>query len=224
MSEAPSLPFLQYFSIMFQMVGGVLRLSPEPFLLLVQSPNLHGMVVWIVFIGGLSKMTGNSVVLFANRVKPIRFFISMFLAATQFTLNVFITTSFVWAIFIFLFNINPEYLDVVRTISLAYAPYWLGFLVFIPYLGTGIERLLRLYVMVTLIIGLRTVFGLSFLSALVNSLFIYLVVVGVDYLLGKIFTPLGDRLNTWAMGVGKVVQPKDIYAEFAAKEPPADEQ
>ena len=52
--------------------------------------------------------------------------------------------------------------QVARAIALASAPYWLSFLVLIPYLGLILERLLKIYVFLALLVALQAIFGLTF--------------------------------------------------------------
>ncbi len=51
--------------------------SDSALTLVASAPNWDQLVFWIVLLAGLSEAIGQSVVLFANRVKPKRFLLSL---------------------------------------------------------------------------------------------------------------------------------------------------
>ena len=82
---------LAYIETMLRLVGGALKLDPMAFQAVFNyngQPTL--LLLWIVFIAGLSLMVGQSVVLFANQVKPARFALSLTLGAVGFIINVIV--------------------------------------------------------------------------------------------------------------------------------------
>lgn len=99
---------------------------------------------FVVFIlAALSLTAGQSVVLFANRVPPSRFLLSVWASVLSLTLTAV-------GQFIFLAVALPlttavwTWLELLVLVLLSDLPYLLGFLVFLPYLGNPILRLLRL--------------------------------------------------------------------------------
>ena len=209
---------LTYLDTMLRLVGGALELDPAAFQAVFNysgQPSL--LLLWIVFIAGLSLMVGQSVVLFANRIKPARFALSLALGAVGFVINVAVFVLVVWAMANLLGEHSWPLSQVARAIALASAPYWLSFLVLIPYLGLILERLLKIYVFLALLVALQAIFGLTFWGALGGGLVALLLAHSINILLGRLFTPFQTWLLNSLIGPEEISSTREIYEMFARR-------
>ena len=210
-------PF-EYIRVMLQAVRGVLLLNPQIFVKAFEyQGSLRGLVFWIVAIAGFSRMLGQSVVLFANRVTRVRFWISILFGAGIFVVDALAVTTVFWIIANTVGSKPWPFVETVRATGLAFAPLWLAFLVLIPYLGLIIERLLQVYVFLAFLVACQAIFGLSFWGGLFAAVIAVLVKFGLDLIFGRLLTPLADRIETALTGVQERTSTREIYELFARK-------
>ena len=81
----------------------------------------------------------------------------------------------------------------VRVLGLAYAPLLFGVLVFLPYIGPALARLLRVWVLLAAVTGTSVVFGLVPMVAAVAAVTGFLA----RWLLLRLFGQLGNTANRW---------------------------
>lgn len=183
----------------WDLVFGALALNPEVFQQITQMPGSGRLALLTVLAAGVAQLLGQSVVLFINRVKPIRFMLSVLVGAGLFAL----IYGF-WALTIGLissfFKLNMP-LDVIfRVLGLSYAPQMLGFLVALPYIGIPILSLLSIWSLLALVVGFGAV-------AIVNQ-WVALACVGLGWLvlqlfqrtIGRPIITLGRMILNWVAG------------------------
>ena len=121
----------------------------------------------IVILAGLSEAAAQSVVLFLNQVRPLRFIASLVINAVLFAFGyVFYVLSIDLVARVFYGAPRPSELT-FDSIALTYAPLILSFLVLIPYFGRGVRILLSVYHALALLIAVRVVFVLEPLQSVV---------------------------------------------------------
>jgi hypothetical protein len=215
MYEIDTTSFFAYIGTIFRLVGGALSLDPLAFQTAFNQGEFSGIFIWIVLIAGLSLMFGQSVVLFANRVKPGRFVISLLFGAIKFILDVFVVLFVVWAIVNLRSEKSWDFWQVGRAIALAAAPYWLGIFILVPFLGLLWERLLKVYVFLAIMVAIQAVFGLPFLRALSGAAVVWLVSYFLTVGFGRLFTPITDRITRSITGDLEFSSTRQIYEMFA---------
>jgi hypothetical protein len=207
-----------YILTLLRLVTGALTLDPVVFQAAFdyQGP-LTFLPFWIVFVAGLSRTLGQSSVLFANRVKPGRFAVSLILGALEFLLQVILLIVVVWAMVNLLGEKPWSFYDIARAVSLTSAPYWLAILILIPTAGPHIERLLKLYVLLVLIACIQTVFDLTFFGAVLGGVVAGLISQGLTTLLGRALSPLAAWITKTLFGPEALTSTREIYDMFAAR-------
>jgi len=207
-----------YLDTMLRLVGGALKLDPVAFQAVFDyRGEPTWLLFWIVFGAGLSLMVGQSVVLFANQVTPVRFLVSLILGALTFVLNVVVVVLVVWAMANLLGERSWALGQIARAIALASGPYWLAFLILIPYLGLILERALKIYVFLALLVALITVFNITFWGALGGGLVALILAQAINTLLGRLLTPLTARLTETLVGAVEISSTREIYEMFARR-------
>jgi hypothetical protein len=215
MYEIDTSSFFAYIGTILRFVGGALSLDPAAFQTAYNQVDVSGIFLWVVLIGGMSLMFGQSVVLFANRVKPGRFVISLLFGAFKFLLDVFVVLTVVWVIINLRSDKSWDYWQVGRAIALAAAPYWLGVFILVPFLGLLWERLLKVYVFLAIMVAVQTIFGLPFLRALSGAAVVWLVSYFITVGFGRLFTPITDRITNSITGGLEFSSTRQIYEMFA---------
>lgn len=202
-------------SAVVQWAGGVMRLSPEPFRQALNAPGGWLPALIILLLGGLSEGIGHSVVLFANRVRPRRFVISLLLGTLVQTL-----VALVWALAIGLTEwivgggrAPLEQLFIV--IALSYAPRLWGFATLLPYLGQGLQRLLNVWVALALLLGVGVAYRMTFWQALAPVLLGWALLEGltrVPFLRAKFLDDWLWKASTGAEARSRIEKMADEFA------------
>ncbi|NEP39101.1 MAG: peptidase, partial [Okeania sp. SIO2H7] len=129
----------------WQLLWGGLSLNPQGFYNINILPQGAIAALIVVLIAGLSQAIGQSLVLFINKVKPIRFILSAAVSATLFVFAYFFWVGSIWLVSNVVFNVHLSLFVAARTLALSYAPRTLSFLIGLPYLGIPISVLLSIW-------------------------------------------------------------------------------
>lgn len=84
---------VEYFALVFEAIGYTLRFDPRVYVEVILHPEGAAIIRGIVFLAGVSMLLGQSLMLFVNRVRRGRFFLSLVINGI-----VFLITYAVWGI------------------------------------------------------------------------------------------------------------------------------
>ncbi len=173
------------------------------------------MAASIAFAGGVSLLLGQSVILFANRVRPPRFLASLLLNGVLYVGNLLV---WAWAVrfvarLLLGVRIPPE--ESITLMFLTAAPMIFGFLILMPYSGPFVGRLLNLWSFLITYQLVALVYEIDWWSAL--------WVVGVGWLLtlllsntiGWPLTAFFRRLRSWVAGVNLEASTDELAVKFS---------
>ncbi len=199
-------------SALFQVIGGVLRLDPEVYRAVILHPQGTRFAVLILFLAGLSSTLGQSVVLFANRVKLRRFLFSLVMFAISLVISAFLWAFTIWVLVEWFTDNSWLLIDVWTVVALSYAPFVFGFLILLPYLGRIIDDILRVWVLLAMLAG-----GLAFYPGNVAGVVLAGILGWVSlYLLSSL--PLWVRVQEWywrfSTGTQKLSSTQDMVEEY----------
>jgi hypothetical protein len=144
--------FLQQF---WDLVRGALTLNPAVFDSLGQYSQSRGIAITIILLAGLSQAIGQSIVLFANRVKPFRFVLSLGTAALIYFATYLGWVLSIWFVVDVIFQGEFTVISIATALALCYAPQLLGFLVAFPYFGMPIAIVLSIWTLLAILVGLE---------------------------------------------------------------------
>jgi hypothetical protein len=184
----------------FALVGSALALDRSALAVAAASPGALAAALWIAFLGGVSLMLGQSVVLFANRVSRWRFVACLAVAGL-----VYVVGLVIWGITIWL-SARVFGLDILaRTITFAVgvgqAPFLFGFFCLIPYLGTSLQRILAVYSLLVVVAALSAVLEVKLWQAAVLAAAGWILQAGLSRALNR---PLaGVRTWLWRASTGR---------------------
>lgn len=195
----------------------VLRLDASIFPTLIDHPDGLGLSLTVLALAVLALAVGQSVILFANRVPRRRFALSLLGGAFVWVLTVLLWSGSTWLAARFFFNVGLPWRSYAIVSCAAMAPAVYGVVLLLPYLGMIFTWILRIWIFVTVLVGVGIITALDFGAVL-------LICVG-GWLLLELLTrlPLFDlaqlRDLVWRMTTGRVqrVEPQEL-ADWLAVE------
>jgi predicted Abi (CAAX) family protease len=147
-----------------ELIGGSFALQLEAFRQISTAPDGLWLALLVVLLAGLSLAVGQSIVLFINRVKPVRFFLSILLNAILFAFGFLFLAVSTWLICLFPSSIHVPLVSLVKVLGLSYAPLLFSFLGALPYAGYPILNLLSVWNLLAMVVGFGAIadVGLGF--------------------------------------------------------------
>src|SRR2546423_1605227 len=143
----------QCISSFFGLVGGALRLDPDVFRAVQTSPGANLLTLLILILAGVSVSLGQSVILFANKVTPRRFLMSLLLNGVLFAVGVLIWAAILLLVGRIVFRVQLPFDQMGREVSLAYAPLLLGFFVLLPYAGSFLKHAFEIWSFLAILVA-----------------------------------------------------------------------
>jgi Yip1 domain len=191
---------LEYLATVWQVAMLALRLDPEAVRIVEAHP--HGLLVafGVAFLGGASLLLGQSVILFLNRLRPGRFVASLLLNGTIFAIGWILTCIMLWLVARFVFNAQAGLGSTSRIVLLSTAPFVLGFLVLMPYVGSILSRVLYVWSLIIAVNAVEYAFQLSFGAALVCVTLAWILMMLLTSTVGRPIVAI--RNHMWERVVG----------------------
>jgi hypothetical protein len=186
-----------------------------------ESRDAIGIAVAIVLMAGLSQAAAQSIILFANRVKPARFFYTCATGALLFLFGYLFLVLSTWLICRLPRTPHLSLAELAIVFALSYAPLLFSFFGAIPYLGPGILTLLRVWHLLAMVVGLAAVAGVEFFAAAAYVAVGWTVMLLAQRSFGKPIAALGVRILDAVAGVSLVDDERLIVgrAVSSAEEP-----
>ena len=188
------------------LVSGVMLLNKETFELINSLPLGLISSILVVLLAGLSQTSGQSVMLFINRVRPLRFLLSIAIAAVLFVFNYNFWVLSTWLVAGWLFGANLSLVEIVKTLGFSYAPLLLGFLIIIPYFGMPVFIVLSIWTLMAIAIGLGAISDLGIWQAFECCLGGWLVLQLSQRVFGKAIARITSKIVDWVAGVKLVTE------------------
>ncbi len=198
------------FDHFLHLVSGALTLNPEVFNQINILPLGTEVALTIVLIAGLAQALGQSVVLFINKVKQLRFVLSLGISAILFAFGLGFWAISIWLVSHLIFNINLELLAVIRTLGLSYVPQMLGFMIGLPYIGIPIGVLLTLWTLLAEITGIRDITQLTIWGAFACNILGWIIHQVSQRTIGRPITKFGQWLLNLAAGTELVTDRQEL--------------
>ena len=208
--------FFQQFA---DLVGGALALHPDVFVRMEQYSHSRTVATVIILLAGLSQAIGQSIVLFANQVKPLRFLLSLATAAV-----IYFATFLCWVISIWLvvdgvFGGQFKVFSIGTALALCYAPQLLSFLVALPYFGIPISVLLSIWTLLGILVGIKATTDLGPWQAMLAAGLGWLVLQLGQRTFGRPLTKLANWLTTKSAGRQLIRNQAELEAELSQTTP-----
>lgn len=206
------------------LIMSVLRFDGPAVESFVGAPGSAQLALMVVVLAGISETAGNSVVLFINRVRPVRFVLTLAVAGVMiaftyavWTLSVFVTAR--WA-----YSVAEPYRVTAQVVAFGYAPRVFGFFEFLPVLGRPFAALLKVWSVLAVLQGVATVLGLSPWQAFATVTGGGLLLVSFQQLFGRPLLAVAHWLQARAAGVPLVLDPEGLEKLVNAGRRPRSER
>jgi len=184
----------------FGAVGGVMTLDPSVISGLQAAPNGLTIALWILLVGTVSDVIGNSPLLFINRMRPGRLAAAFGIETVLSLVRLTIWIVGLWIVLV-ITNRPVTLANVVLVIGIGYAPMVWSFLVIIPTAGPLIGRVLTAWTLVTIIASIAVATNTSPWAALPSVAVAALLIVALRRSSDKLSTALLGRLSRRLVGV-----------------------
>lgn len=192
------------------LIRGASALHPDAFRAMENHPNGTLIAVIVILLAGLSQSIGQGIVLFLNQVKPIRFVLSLGIAALLFVFSTGFWVFSVWAVSHLVYGSEASFLKVFRVLGLSYAPLLWSFLVALPYLGVPIEVVLSIWSLLAFVRGFSVVTDLERWQVLGSAILGWFVLQVMQRTIGRPAIALGHWVSNTVAGAPLVTNLREL--------------
>ena len=207
--------FFTYLEHLFLAIRYALTLDPRLFEAVLNDPSANSVVIGIVFLAGASTLLGQSVVLFVNRVRRGRFFLSLALNGFMYVVSYLVWGAVIALIGSILFDEAPEFGAIIRMVGLSTAPLIFGFFVLIPWMGPFIGRVLNIWGFLILVNVVEFGFQVGLIPALICVGLGWLLMMLLNNFVGRPILALRNRLWIKVAGSSLDASTSDLLLEFS---------
>jgi len=200
----------------WHLVSSALTLNPEAFELINTLPLGGRVALIVVLAAGMAQAIGQSIVLYINQVKPIRFGFSLTCSTFLFAIAYGFWALSVWFVGNFFFKLDTQFAEVARIIGLSYTPQMLGFLVAIPYLGVPIGVILSIWSFLAVIVSLEVLTQLDTWPAFSCGVLGWLFLQLCQRTVGRPISALGRWLMNTVAGTQLVLSKAELEERVRA--------
>jgi predicted Abi (CAAX) family protease len=220
-------------STLWQILGGILTLNPAAFVALETLPafTVDALALGIVLLAGLSQEVAQAIILFVNRVQPLRFVVSLLLGSVLFAFGYLFWGLSVWVAGLVFLTQPIPLRTVADVLAFSYLPLVFSFFGAMPYFGVPILRLLAVWNLLAMVVGFAALAALPARLAFAHVMLGWVVLVVVQQTVGQPVANLGRWLVNQVAGVKIVRSPAAvhdlIYGAFLEAEtasPPAEKE
>ncbi len=188
-----------------------------------EAPWRNAFVAAVVVLAGVSEALGQSVVLFASRVKKRRFVLSLLFSASVYTFSFFFLSLSVWLVGSQVFGREVAFDTIMLAVGLGYAPYLFSFFVLAPYFGNPIGLLLSVWSLIAVIRGVQVVLDLSSWQALLCAFLGWLLLQVIQRTVGRPLTGGVRWLRRRVAGAPLATSRAELRELFALPQHPHDD-
>lgn len=186
---------------LWQTIQQAMRLDQNIFADIQRLPGGLGIALLIVSLAGLSESLGQSVILFINRLPPVRFTLALIITAASHMVGYLLWTVTVWLVGVYVFGQTVPLSAIACVVGLAYAPQVLAFFELTPFLGNPFSILLTLWSMIAIVMAVRVGLDLELWQALLASGLGWVLIQIWRRTIGRPIYALGRWLQRRAAGV-----------------------
>lgn len=198
------------FDQFWTLIGDAIALHSQAFEQIQRLPFGTQFALLIAFLAGLSQGIGQGIVLFINRVQPVRFVLSLLIGAILYAVSYVFWALSTWIVIRLFFSANTSFIMVVRTLGLAYAPLILSFLGVMPYFGVPLLVVLSLWSLLAFVVGLKVITGFGIWAVFACGALGWAVFQVLQRTIGRPVAEIGKRLRDIVAGVELVTDLKKV--------------
>jgi hypothetical protein len=205
------------FSHFGELVRGAIALNPEVFQRFLNLPLGATAAFCVVLLAGFSQTVGQGIILFANRVKPLRFILSLLIGAILFAIGAWFWSASTWLVAEFIMRQPNATIGIIRIVELAYAPQLFSIFIALPYLGVPVSVALSIWSFLSYLTGMRATLGFTISEAFLCGFLGWAVLQILQRTIGRPITNIGHWLSNTVAGVNLVTDLKTIETKMASR-------
>ena len=196
----------------WEILGWVLALKSQAFEQINTLPNGSTVAIIVVLVAGLSQTAAHSVILFLNRVNPVRFIFSLLIGAILFAFGYLFLVCSTWAIGFAPFTIEVPFNVLARTLAFGYAPLIFSIFGAMPYFGEPILAILSVWQLSAMVVGFATVSNTNVWQALATVALGWMMLWALQRTLGEPIAQFGHWIACKTAGVDLVTRRERLLA------------
>ncbi len=186
---------------LWDLLGGALALHGQVYVEALAFEGAIPAALAIVLAAGLSEAFGQSIVLFANRVKPARFFFSLFVDALLFTFGYVFLVLSTWLVCRLPGAPHLSLRELALVLAMSYAPMLFAFLTALPYFGSALLNALRVWHLLAMVVAVAAAGGIDVFAAATYVGLGWFVMMLAQRSFGKPIVAFGSKLLDAVAGV-----------------------
>ena len=196
----------------WELLGWVLALNSEAFERINTLPYGSTVALIVVWGASLSQVVAQSVILFFNRVKPVRFVFSLLIAAVVFAFGYVFLVFSTWLISFAPFTAHAPFAVVARTLGFGYAPLIFSLFGAMPYFGEPLLSILSLWHLLAMVVGFAVVSNTNVWQAFGTVALGWVTLWVVQRTIGQPIAQFGRWVISQAAGVELVTKRQQLRA------------
>lgn len=197
-------------SQLWQLLGGTFQLKLEAFQQVNSLPNGLASALLIVLAAGLSLAFGQVIILFVNRVQPIRFLFSLLISAILYTFGFLFLVFSTWLICLVPWSVHISLDTLFKVFGLSYAPLLFSFLGALPYLGIPVLSILSVWHLLAMVVGFSAIAEISVGTAFGYVVVGWLMLQLLQHTVGQPIANLGRWVANTVAGVDLATRRQDL--------------
>jgi hypothetical protein len=172
-------------------------------------------ILTIALAGSVSLMLGQSAVLFVNRLPPRRFVLSVVVNAAIFVVGLVIWAAAIWLSARVVLDTSALLASVARSVGLGCAPFLFGTLIFLPYVGLLVARILYVWSLLIVLSAVRSVLDVGYFQALLCVGTGWLLMLLAGNTVGRPIIRVRDWIQRRAAGRTRLLPIEEALAPIA---------
>ncbi len=194
----------------WELVGWVFALNAQAFRAVSTLPQGIVVAFIIVLLAGLSQAIAQSVILFINQVKPIRFVFSLLVTAILFLTGFGFLVFSTGLITLLPGAVTLSFKSLAIVLGISYAPLLFSFLGALPYLGVPVLSILSIWHLLAMVVGFNAITAIGLGSAFGYVALGWITLQLLQNTIGQPIANLGRWLSNIVAGVDLVTSHRDI--------------
>ena len=189
---------------------GAVSLSPDTYRRVVQSSSGGLISLVVLLLAGLSEAIAQGIVLFVNRVKPIRFVLSLAIASILFVFGFLFWAGSTWIVLKIFFGTRAPLIQLLITLAISFAPKIFSIFIALPYLGVPLSIALSIWSFLAFLVGIQATLGLDLWQGFWCGVLGWAVLQLLQRTVGRPVAGIGKWIRNSAAGVPLVTDLKDL--------------
>jgi predicted Abi (CAAX) family protease len=201
----------------WEILGRVLILDGDAFLPATMLSRGLMLAVIVVLLAGLSLAVGQSIILFINRVQPIRFIFSLFISAVLYLFEFLFLVLSTWLICLLPGSVQVSLPVLTIVLGLSYTPLLFSFLGALPYFGLPLLRLLSVWHLLAMVVGFSAVTNIGASFAFGYVAVGWFVKTLLENTIGQPIAQLGKVIADRTAGVTLATNREDLVEQVRSR-------